>query len=214
MGIYHHYRTSPTMRHNGGVARSCSSFALTTWIFFCVGSAKFEQLRAVPPIMTHRYLITSILYARNYPPIRPVLPARHIDAGGLLRPKRVFIIMSGPSAIFNLNSVAEISLARPPKKPFWHPTGAVPISHTTTRALPTGPPTAAVHTRTVRWRPQAAGAERFLGMLPSVSQALLPSQTPNFAEKSPEKLPRGAWAAPRAGHGRRARPNQTLASPS
>jgi hypothetical protein len=35
-------------------------------------------------------------------------------AGGLLGPKRIFTIMSGPSA--NLNSVAEILLARPPKK--------------------------------------------------------------------------------------------------
>ena len=71
-------------------------------------------------------------------------------------------------------------VARPPEKPFRHPTEreAVPISHTSTmRALPTPTPTAAVHTRTVRGRPRAAGAERFLGMLPSVSQAFLPSQT-------------------------------------
>jgi hypothetical protein len=99
-------------------------------------------------------------------------------AGGLLGSKIILDIRSGPSA--NPNSVAEILVARPPKKPFWHPTGAVPIPHTTTRALPTGPPTAAVHTRTVRGRPRAAGAERFLGMLSSVHQAFLPSQTPNF----------------------------------
>jgi hypothetical protein len=81
--------------------------------------------------------------------------------------------MSGPSA--QPNSVADILLARPQKKPFWHPTGAVPISHTTTHALPMGPPTAAVHTHTVRGRPRAVGAERILGMSPSVSQAFLPS---------------------------------------
>ena len=45
-----------------------------------------------------------------------------------------------------------------------HPTEAMPIPHTTTRALPTRPPTAAVHTHTVHGRPRAAGAERFLGM--------------------------------------------------
>ena len=109
-------------------------------------------------------------------------------AGALLGSKRVLGFMSGPSA--NPNSVAEILLARPPKKPFWHPTGAVPIPHTTTRALLTGPPTAAVHTRTVHGRPRAAGAERFLGMLPSVSQAFLPSQTPNFAQISPKRAPK------------------------
>ena len=71
-----------------------------------------------------------------------------------------------------------------------HPTGAVPIPHTTTRALLTEPPTAAVHTRTVRGRPRVAGAERFFGMLPSVSQAFLPSQTPNFAQISPKRAPK------------------------
>jgi hypothetical protein len=100
-------------------------------------------------------------------------------AGGLLGSKQVLGFMSGPSA--NPNSVAEILLARPSKKPFWHPTaGAVPIPHTTPRTLPTGPPTAAVHTRTVRGRPRAAGAERFLDTNPSVPQAFLPSQTPNL----------------------------------
>jgi len=111
-------------------------------------------------------------------------------AGGLLGSKIIFGFMSGPSA--NPNSVAEILLARPPKKTCWHPTGAVPIPHTTTRALLTGPPTAAVHTRTVRGRPRAAGAERFLGMLPSVSQAFLPSQTPNFGQVSPKRAPKSA----------------------
>jgi hypothetical protein len=71
-----------------------------------------------------------------------------------------------------------------------HPTGAVLIPHTTTRALPTGPPAAAVHIRTVRGRPWAAGAERSLGMLPSVSQAFLPSLTPNFAQISPKRAPK------------------------
>jgi hypothetical protein len=66
----------------------------------------------------------------------------------------------------------------------WHPSEAMPIPHTTTRALPTPMPTATVHTRTVRGRPRAAGAERFLGMLPSVSQAFLPSKTPNFGQIS------------------------------
>ena len=97
-------------------------------------------------------------------------------AGGLLGPKRISDILSWPSA--NPNPVAEILVARPPKKPFRHPTGAVPIPHTTTRALPTGPPTAAVHTRMVRGRPRAAGAERSLDILSSVSQAFLPSHTP------------------------------------
>ena len=109
-------------------------------------------------------------------------------AGGLFGSKIIFGFMSGPSA--NPNPVAEILLARPPKKPFWHSTGAVPIPHTTTRALPTGPPTAAVHTRTVRGRPRTAGAKRFLDMLPSVSQAFLPSQTPNFAQISPKRAPK------------------------
>jgi hypothetical protein len=53
------------MGYNGGAARSCSSFAdlvkkniqrfkaklaLNRWIFFWVGSAKLEQLRAAPPL--------------------------------------------------------------------------------------------------------------------------------------------------------------------
>ena len=115
-------------------------------------------------------------------------------------PKRVSDIVSWPSA--NPNLIAEILVARPPKKPFRHPTEAVPIPHTTTRALPTPMPTAAVHIRTVRGRLRAAGAERFLVMLPSVSQAFLPPKTPNFDQispkKGPEKPPRGARAAPRA----------------
>ena len=115
-------------------------------------------------------------------------------------PKRISDIVSWPSA--NPNSFAEISVAMPPKKPFRHPTEAVPIPHTTTRALPTPMPTAAVHIRTVRGRPRAAGAERSLVMLPSVSQAFLPPQNPkfrpNFAEKRREKPPLGARAAPRA----------------
>ena len=69
---------------------------------------------------------------------------------------------------------------------------AVPIPHTTTRALPTPTPTAAVHTRTVRGRPRAAGTERFLGMLPSVSQAFLPPKTPNFDQISPKRAPKSA----------------------
>jgi hypothetical protein len=109
-------------------------------------------------------------------------------AGGLLGSKRVLDFVSGPSA--NPNSVAEILLARPPKKPCWHPTGAVPIPHTTTHTLPTGPPTAAVHTRTVHERPRAAGAERSLDTLPSVSQAFVPSQTPNFVQISPKRAPK------------------------
>ena len=117
-------------------------------------------------------------------------------------PKRVSDIVSWPSA--NLNSVAEILVVRPPKKPFWHPTGAVPISHTTTRALPTPTPTAAVHTRTVRGRPRAAGAERFLGMLPSVSQAFLRSQTPKFAQISPKRAPKN----PHGGLGRPPEPER------
>jgi hypothetical protein len=117
-------------------------------------------------------------------------------AGGLLGSKRVLGIVSGPSS--NPNSVAEILLARPPKKPFWHPTRAGPIPHTTTRALPTRPPTAAVHTRTVRGRPRAARAERFLDTLLSVSQAFLPSQTPNFAPISPKRAPK----SPHGGLGR------------
>ena len=103
-------------------------------------------------------------------------------AGGLFGSKIIFGFMSGPSA--NPNPVAEILVARPPKKPFRHPTEAVPIPHTTTRALPTPMPTAAVHIRTVRGRLRAAGAERFLVMLPSVSQAFLPPKTPNFDQIS------------------------------
>ena len=116
--------------------------------------------------------------------------------------------MSGPSA--NPNSVAEILLARPPKKTFWHPTGAVPIPHTTTRALLTGPPTAAVHICTVRGRPRAAGAEHFLGMLPSVSQAFLPSQTPNFAQISPKRAPK----SPHGGLGRPSEPERGPPAPT
>ena len=100
--------------------------------------------------------------------------------------------MFGPGA--NLNPIAEILLARPLKKPFRHLTGAVPIPHTTTRALPTRPSTAAVYTRTVRGRPRAAGAERFLDMFLGLSQAFLPSHAPHFAQKSPKrgsKSPRG-----------------------
>jgi hypothetical protein len=96
--------------------------------------------------------------------------------------------MFGPGA--NLNSVAEILLAMPPKKPFRDPSEAVPIPHTTTRALPTQPPTAAVHTRTVRGRPWAADSERFLGMFPCVSRAFLPSHTPNFAQILPKRGPK------------------------
>jgi hypothetical protein len=47
--------------------------------------------------------------------------------------KIILDIMSGPSA--NPNSVAEILLARPPKKPFWHTTGAVRIPHTISMKL-------------------------------------------------------------------------------
>ena len=59
----------------------------------------------------------------------------------------------------------------------WHPSEAVPIPHTTTRALPTPMPTAAVHIRTVHERPRAAGAERVLVLLPRVSQAFLSPKT-------------------------------------
>ena len=79
--------------------------------------------------------------------------------------------------LVNFGDFPSILVARTPEKPFRHPTEAVPIPHTTTRALPTPTPTAAVHTRTVHGRPRAAGAERFLGMLSSVSQAFLPSWT-------------------------------------
>ena len=75
--------------------------------------------------------------------------------------------------LVNFGDFPSILVARTPKKPFRHPTEAVPIPHTTTRALPTPTPTAAVHTRTVHGRPRAAGAERFLGMLPSVPHAFL-----------------------------------------
>jgi hypothetical protein len=115
--------------------------------------------------------------------------------------------MSWPSA--NPNPVAEILVARPPKKPFRHPTGAVPIPHTATRALPTRPPTAAVHTRTVRGRPRAAGAERSLVMLPSVPQAFLPPQTPNFDQISPKrgpKSPHGGSGGPPSPNGGRRHP--------
>jgi hypothetical protein len=111
-------------------------------------------------------------------------------AGGFLGSKRVLGFMSGPSA--NPNSVAEILLARPSKKPFWHPTGAMPIPHTATLTLPMEPPAAAVHTRTVRGRPRAAGAERFLDTHLSVSQAFLPSHTPNFAQISPKRAPKSS----------------------
>ena len=62
--------------------------------------------------------------------------------------------------LVNFGDFPSILVARPPKKPFWHPTEAVPIPHTTTRALPPPTPTAAVHTRTVRGTPRAAGATR------------------------------------------------------
>jgi hypothetical protein len=117
-------------------------------------------------------------------------------AEGPLGSKILLVIVCGPSA--NPNPVAEILLAKPPKKPFWHRTGTVPIPHTTTRALPTGPPTAAVHIRTVRGTPWAVGAERFLGMLPSVSQAFVSSQTPNFAQISPKRAPKSPHGASRA----------------
>ena len=123
-------------------------------------------------------------------------------------PKRILDRMSGPSA--NLNPVAEILVARPPKKPFRHPTEAVPIPHTTTRALPTPTPTAAVHTRTVRGRPRAAGAERFLRALPSVSQAFLPSRTPNLAQISPKRGPK----SPHEGMGRPPEPEWGLSAPT
>ena len=96
--------------------------------------------------------------------------------------------------LVNFGDFPSILVARPPKKPFPHPTEAVPIPHTTTRALPPPTPTAAVHTRTVRGRPRAAGAERFLDMFLGLSQAFLPSHAPNFAQKSPKrgsKSPRG-----------------------
>ena len=92
--------------------------------------------------------------------------------------------------LVNFGDFPSILVARPPKKPFWHPTEAVPIPHTTTRALPPPTPTAAVHTRTGRGRPRAAGAERCLGMLPSVSQAFLPSQAPNFDQIPPKRGPK------------------------
>ena len=134
-------------------------------------------------------------------------------AGGLLGPKRVLDILSWPSA--NPNPVAEILVARPPKKPFRHPTEAVPIPHITTRALPTPMPTATVHIRTVHGRPRAAGAERVLGMLPSVSQAFLPPKTPNFDQISPKRGPK----SPHGGLGRppepeRGPPASTRAAPT
>jgi hypothetical protein len=129
-------------------------------------------------------------------------------AGGLLGSKRIFIIMSGPSA--NLNSAAEILLAKAPKKPFWHPAGVVPIPHTITHALPTGPPSAAMHIHMIRGRPRAAGAERFLGMLPSVSHAFLPSQTPNFAQILPKIAPQ----SPHGGLGRPPEPERAPSAPT
>jgi hypothetical protein len=65
MEIYYYCRTSPTLRYNGGAARSFSSFAdlnqknierykanfvLNRWIFFMTRSAKLEQLWATPPL--------------------------------------------------------------------------------------------------------------------------------------------------------------------
>jgi hypothetical protein len=64
-----------------------------------------------------------------------------------------------------------------------------PISHTTACALHTGPPMAAVHTRTVHGSARAAVGERSLDVLPGVPQAFLPSQTPKFAEKMPQTPP-------------------------
>jgi hypothetical protein len=94
-----------------------------------------------------------------------------------------------------------------PEQPFWHPTGAVPIPHTTTRALTTGPPTAAARTCTVRGRPRAVGTERFLDMLPSISHAFVPFQTPNFAQISPKRAPKsphgGSGGPPSPNGGRR-----------
>ena len=117
--------------------------------------------------------------------------------------------------LVNFGDFPSILVARTPKKPFRHPTEAVPIPHTTTRALPTPTPTAAVHTRTVHGRPRAAGAERFLGMLPSVSQAFLPPKTPNFDQISPKRGPK----SPHGGLGRppepeRGPPASTRAAPT
>jgi hypothetical protein len=54
-------------------------------------------------------------------------------------------------------------------------------------------PTAAVHTHMVHGKPPAAGAEHFLGVSLGVSQVFLLSQTPNFAQKSPERGPKPPW---------------------
>ena len=60
-----------------------------------------------------------------------------------------------------------------------------------------------------------AGAERSLGMLPSVSQAFLPPQTPNFDQISPKRGPK----SPHEGLGRppepeRGPPASTRAAPT
>jgi hypothetical protein len=77
------------------------------------------------------------------------------------------------------------------------------------RALPTGPPTAAVHIRTVHGRPRAAGAERLLVMLPSISQAFLPPRpqiSTKFRRKEARKAPTGGSGGPPSPNGGRRHP--------
>jgi hypothetical protein len=100
--------------------------------------------------------------------------------------------MFGPKA--NLNSVAEILLARPPKKPSDHAHNHARAAHEAAygcRAQQHGLQEAA-----------GGGRRAFLGYAPErflgVSALPDPKFRPTFAEKRLEKPKRGARAAPRA----------------